>query len=64
MVTNSTISAASAMGAANAAAKLARMAYRVDLDHDGRSTTLAGGLTEPQARVVAAEVLQRLPSLA
>lgn len=64
MVTNSTIGAASSLGAAHAAAKLARIAYRVDLDHDGRSSTLAGGLTEPQARAVAAEVLRRLPTLA
>lgn len=63
VVSNSTIGAMSAMGAAHAAAKVARIAYRVDLDHDGRSTTLAGGLTEPQARAVAAEVLRRLPTL-
>jgi hypothetical protein len=64
MVTNSTIGAAGSLGAAHAAAKVARIAYRVDLDHDGRSTTLAGGLTEPQARAVAAEVVRRLPTLA
>jgi len=63
MVTNSTIGMAGSLGAAHAAAKLARIAYRVDLDHDGRSSTLAGGLTEPQARAVAAEVLRHMPSL-
>lgn len=63
MVTNSTIGAASSLGAAHAAAKLARVAFRVDLDHDGRSSALAGGLTEPQARAVAAEVLRALPAL-
>ncbi|MDF3980450.1 hypothetical protein P3W23_00350 [Luteibacter sp. PPL554] len=63
VLSTSTIAAASSLGAAHAAAKVARIAYRVDLDHDGHSTTLAGGLTEPQARAVAAEVLRKLPSL-
>lgn len=63
MVTNSTIGAAGSFGAAHAAAKVARLAYRVDLDHDGYSSTLAGGLTEPQAKAVAAEVLRHVPTL-
>ena len=62
-MSSSTIAAASAMSAAHAAAKVARIAYRVDLDHDGHATTLAGGLTEPRAKAVAAEVLRRLPNL-
>ncbi|WP_036110018.1 MULTISPECIES: hypothetical protein [Luteibacter] len=63
MVTNSTIAAAGSIGSAHAAAKVARIAFRVDLDHDGRSSTLAGGLTEAQARSVAAEIFRHVPTL-
>jgi hypothetical protein len=63
VVTNSTIGGFSSIGAAYAAKQLAGVAYRVDLDHDGRSSTLAGGLTEAQARAVAAEVLRHMPTL-
>lgn len=60
---NSTIGAMSAVGAASTAARLATISHAVDLDHDGRSSTLAGGLTEPQARAVFMEVRQRLHTL-
>ena len=63
VVTNSTIGGLGSIGAAHAAKQLARVAYRVDLDHDGRSSTLAGGPTEAQARAVAAEVLGLMPTL-
>jgi len=63
MVTNSTIGRLGSLGAARHEARLAAIAYRIDLDHDGRSTTLAGGLTETQARAAAAEVLGRVSSL-
>jgi hypothetical protein len=63
MVTRSIIGTASGMGAARHTARVAEIVYRIDLDHDGRSSTLAGGLTETQARAVAAELLRRLPAL-
>ncbi|WP_090351122.1 hypothetical protein [Dyella sp. 333MFSha] len=63
VVTNSTIGGLGSIRSAHAAKQLAVVAYRVDLDHDGRSSALSGGLTEPQARAVAAEVLRLMPAL-
>lgn len=63
LVTGSTIGRLSSLGAARHSARLAAIAYRLDLDHDGRSTTLAGGLTEAQARAAAAEVLKRVATI-
>lgn len=39
--------------------KLARVSYTVELAYDGKSSVLAGGLTEDQANALAAEVGQR-----
>jgi hypothetical protein len=63
VVTNSSIGAVSSAAAARNMAKVAAVSFRVDLDHDGRSTPLAGGLTDAQAQAVAAEVLRRMPAL-
>lgn len=40
---------------------LTRVSYTVEVEHGGRSTVLAGGLTETQAHAVAAEITKRLP---
>lgn len=39
---------------------LAGVSYTVEVDHLGRRTVLAGGLTDPQANAVATEVTRRL----
>jgi len=40
---------------------LSRVSNTVEVEHGGRSTVLAGGLTETQAHAVAAEITRRLP---
>lgn len=46
--------------AAQTLSLLSRISHTVEVEHDGRRTTLAGGLTEAQANAVAAEVTRRL----
>ncbi|MET4675881.1 MULTISPECIES: hypothetical protein [unclassified Luteibacter] len=47
--------------AAESSQRLARVSHTVEVDHGGRATVLAGGLTETQAHAVASEITQRLP---
>ncbi|MDR6640890.1 hypothetical protein J2X57_000084 [Luteibacter sp. 1214] len=47
--------------AATTAHLLTQVSYTVEVEHAGRSTVLAGGLTETQANAVAMEVTRRLP---
>lgn len=63
-VTHSIIGTAASMAHARHQSRLAAISYRVDVEHEGRSTTLAGGLTETQARAVGFEVVQRVRGLA
>lgn len=41
---------------------LTQVSHTVEVDHVGRRTVLAGGLTEAQANSVASEVVRRLPN--
>lgn len=41
---------------------LAHVSHTVEIDHVGRRTVLAGGLTEAQANSVASEIVRRLPN--
>ena len=43
------------------ARKVASMSFTVELEHDGLSTVLAGGLTDALAHAVQAEICKRLP---
>ncbi|WP_369928528.1 hypothetical protein [Xanthomonas sp. NCPPB 2632] len=47
--------------AMESAERLARVSHTVEVDHGGRATVLAGGLTETQAHAVASEITRRLP---
>jgi hypothetical protein len=47
--------------AAVTAQLLTRVSYTVEIEHGGRTTVLAGGLTETQAHAVATEITRRLP---
>ncbi|WP_036112703.1 MULTISPECIES: hypothetical protein [Luteibacter] len=47
--------------AAMTAHLLTQVSYTVEVEHEGRSTILAGGLTEPQANAVSSEITRRLP---
>lgn len=47
--------------AAESSERLARVSHTVEVEHGGRTTVLAGGLTETQAHAVSAEITRRLP---
>ncbi|WEN13902.1 hypothetical protein PY254_11690 [Rhodanobacter sp. AS-Z3] len=47
--------------AAGTLSLLTKISHTVEVEHDGQSTVLAGGLTEPQANAVATEITRRLP---
>ncbi|WP_369926582.1 hypothetical protein [Xanthomonas sp. NCPPB 2632] len=49
--------------AAVTAQLLTQVSYTVEVEHGGRTTVLAGGLTETQAHAVVAEIARRLPGL-
>lgn len=42
-------------------ALLAKISHTVEVEHDGKSTVLAGGLTDAQAHAVSTEITRRLP---
>lgn len=47
--------------AAGTLALLTQISHTVEVEHDGRSTVLAGGLTDAQAHAVSTEITRRLP---
>ena len=47
--------------AAGTLALLTQISHTVEVEHDGRSTVLAGGLTDAQAHAVSMEITRRLP---
>ncbi len=48
--------------AAGTLALLTQISHTVEVEHDGKSTVLAGGLTDAQAHAVSKEITRRLPS--
>lgn len=50
--------------AAGTLALLTQISHTVEVEHDGKSTVLAGGLTDAQAHAVSAELTLRLPGFA
>lgn len=47
--------------AAGTLALLTQISHTVEVEHDGKSTVLAGGLTDAQAHAVSTEITRRLP---
>lgn len=50
--------------AAGTLALLTQISHTVEVEHDGKSTVLAGGLTDAQAHAVSTELTRRLPGFA
>jgi hypothetical protein len=50
--------------AAGTLSLLTQISHTVEVEHDGKSTVLAGGLTDAQAHAVSTEITRRLPGFA
>ena len=50
--------------AAGTLSLLTQISHTVEVEHDGKSTVLAGGLTDAQAHAVSTELTRRLPGFA
>jgi hypothetical protein len=50
--------------AAETLSLLTTVSHTVEVEHDGKSTVLAGGLTDAQAHAVSTEITRRLPGFA